>query len=259
MIVLLSPAKKLLPITTPYLEETTHPLFEEKTTELLTILKNLSPSDLARLMHLSEALADLNYHRYQTFYRNQCPPSHAYPAVFLFQGDVYQTLKANQWDKKTLAFAQQHMVILSGLYGLLRPLDLIQPYRLEMSTKLASTSSQNLYDFWKETITNALNRQLAQEANPLLVNLASVEYFTAIDTHRLHAPLLTIHFKEQIGNQLKVIGIHAKKARGAMACYINQHQLLDAESIKQFSGLNYRYCEQSSDAQHFNFIRTTAS
>ena len=255
MLTLLSPAKKLLTINKPYQAPTTNPLFQQKTAELIGLMKALSAADIANLMHLSHDLAEINYQRYQAFHTDHCPISHSYPAVFLFRGDVYSSLHADQWSEPSLAFANSHLLILSGLYGLLRPLDSIQPYRLEMGTKLNNACGKNLYDFWKDSITNAINKYLSCDEKPLLVNLASSEYFNAVDTKKLKAPLLTIHFKEQKGNQLKVVGIHAKKARGAMANYICTQQIDEPEKIKQFNLLDYQYCEKSSDPQNFNFIR----
>jgi uncharacterized protein len=257
MLTLLSPAKKLLNFNKPYLEATTTPAFHKKTDELIGLMKSMSVSSIAQLMHLSETLAELNYQRYQAFYRESCPLSHCYPALFLFQGDVYQSLKAGEWDRATVEFSQSHLAILSGLYGLLRPLDLIQPYRLEMGTKLPNNCGKNLYDFWQITITNELNNRLLSEETPVLINLASTEYFSAVDKSLLKAPLITIHFLEQKNDQLKVVGIHAKKARGAMANYIMTEQIENIEKIKEFSLLNYRYCEKSSDGENFNFIRET--
>ena len=257
MLLLLSPSKKLLPFRKPYLGETTDPIFLQKTRELTTALKEFSPSDIGRLMHLSDALAKLNYERFQAFQTNNIPSTITYPAVFLFRGDVYESLQSDTWDKNALAFASGHLLILSGLYGLLRPLDAIQAYRLEMGTRLSNSCGKNLYDFWKKAITEELNQRLSKEKNPLLLNLASTEYADAIDKNLLNSPMLTIHFKEQKGNQLKVIGIYAKKARGAMANYILTHQIDDAETIKQCTVLNYRFCEKSSDENHFNFIRSS--
>lgn len=255
MLTLLSPAKKLLKFDQPYSENTTQPIFAKQTAELIQLMKKKSIAEIARLMHLSDDLAELNYHRYQAFRLESCPASQSYPAIYLFQGDVYQQLQAQLWDKKTLDFSQTHLAILSGLYGLLKPLDSIQCYRLEMGTRLANSCGNNLYDFWQSSITEALNQQLAHHTNPVLVNLASTEYFGAVNTHQLKAPLVTIHFKERKGNQLKVIGIHAKKARGAMANFICQHQIDNVEKIKSFTVLNYHYCDKSSDSEHFNFIR----
>lgn len=255
MLILLSPAKKILHSTLPYQGFTSNPVFEKKTDELIRIMKTKTQTDIAKLMHLSQALAALNYQRYQSFSLGNRQDSFTYPAIFLFQGDVYQNLKPQAWDEKTLEYAQTHCAILSGLYGLLRPLDAIEPYRLEMGTSLRTDYGTNLYAFWGSLITQELNQRLACLNNPLLINLASTEYFNAIDTKKLTAPLLTIHFQEMKNNQLKVIGIQAKKARGAMASYILQHQIEDKERIKAFNLLNYTFCERSSDEQHFYFIR----
>lgn len=256
MLTLLSPAKKLLTIEHPYCEETTEPMFKEKTAALIDLMQAMSISDIAKLMHLSKDLAELNYQRYQSMLPGKTTQPTRYPALFLFQGDVYQTLKAAQWNPSTLAFSQEHLGILSGLYGLLKPLDEIMPYRLEMGTKLVNASGKNLYDFWQTTLTVELNERLAAQDNPLLINLASAEYFKAVNTRLLKAPVITIHFLEKKENQLKVIGIHAKRARGLMANYIMTNKIDDLESIKQFNESDYRYCAKSSDKQHLHFIRS---
>lgn len=256
MLTLLSPAKKLLMIEHPYSKETSKPMFKEKTAVLMELMRGMSISDIANLMHLSKDLAELNYQRYQSMLPGKATQPTPYPALFLFQGDVYQTLKATQWNPSVLAFSQEHLGILSGLYGLLKPLDEIMPYRLEMGTKLVNASGKNLYDFWQTTLTSALNERLAAHDNPLLINLASTEYFKAVNTSLLKVPLITIHFLEKIDNQLKVIGIHAKRARGLMANYIMTNKIDDLESIKQFSESNYRYCARSSDTKHLHFIRS---
>lgn len=255
MLVLLSPAKKLLNFDKPYSGKTTKPVFQKKANELIAVMKDLSVSSIAKLMHISNDLAELNYQRYHSFCRENCPVSQGYPAVYLFQGDVYRALQVNTWDHAALEFADSHLAILSGLYGLLKPLDFIQPYRLEMGTRLATAYGKSLYDFWQTDISHELNKQLASQRTPILINLASEEYFKAVDTSRLKFPQLTIHFREKNNNQLKVIGIYAKKARGAMAKYLMQQQIDDVDAIKQISILNYRFCKKSSDSQHFNFVR----
>lgn len=255
MLILLSPAKKLLPFTEPYLKLTSNPVFEKKTDELIHVMKTKTAQDIAQLMSLSCELATLNYQRYQAFSLGKSPLSSSYPAIFLFQGDVYQSLKPQLWDEKTLNYAQSHCAILSGLYGLLRPLDAIMPYRLEMGTRLKTDYGSNLYQFWGTSITEEINKRLAAVSNPLLINLASSEYFSAVNLQKLTAPLLTIHFQEKKNNQLKVVGIQAKKARGAMASYILQHQIEDPEHIKAFDLLGYKFCEHHSNEAHFYFIR----
>lgn len=255
MLILLSPAKKLLNLEKPYQEGyTSQPIFSKKTAELVKLMKSKSRQDIAALMHLSSALADLNYHRYQDF-SSEYPCPQSYPALFLFQGDVYQGLEASRWDKAAVDFSQNHLLILSGLYGLLRPLDLIQPYRLEMGTRLINASGNNLYDYWTQSISHELNQRLSASENPILINLASVEYFKAVDLKSIKFPVISIHFKEHINGQLKVIGIYAKKARGAMASYLMQHQFDEVDSIKQFKGLNYRYSEKESDRKNLVFVR----
>lgn len=255
MLIVLSPAKTLRDIDKPWTKSATHPVFLSKTAELMTIMKAMSVADIAHLMQLSWALAELNYKRFQDFSTDNPNNSTAFPAVFLFQGDVYQSLQANTWDNKAIDFSQTHLAILSGLYGLLSPLDMIQAHRLEMGTKIATATGRNLYDFWSNLITAELNKRLVQHQNPLLVNLASSEYFGAVNSKALNTPLLTIHFQEVKNNQRKVIGVHAKKARGAMANYIIQNRIDDKRGIAQFNQLNYQFCHDSSDEHHFYFIR----
>jgi cytoplasmic iron level regulating protein YaaA (DUF328/UPF0246 family) len=251
MLMLISPAKKLLTPDKPYQHQVTNPLFPEKTEELAKILKQLNATDLARLMKISAELAKTNHHRFQLFEQSL----ESYPAIFLFRGDVYKSLDVDEWDKSSLDFSQSHLRILSGMYGLLRPLDLIQPYRLEMGTTLANSCGKNLYDYWKLTVTTELNNQIASHARKIVLNLASTEYSSVVDTKLLKAPLVTVHFKEKKGPDLKVIGIHAKRARGAMARYVSQHQLDDIDSVRAFDVLNYQYVETQSDENNLVFVR----
>lgn len=254
MLILLSPAKKMLKSPKLYPEDTSAPFFAEKTKILVELMKSKSTHDIARLMDLSADLAMLNFERYQNFvvegYSEQ-----AYPALFLFQGDVYQGLQANTWMPDTINYAQAHLRILSGLYGLLNPLDAIQPYRLEMGIRLANPAGNTLYDFWQEVVTQALNQQLALEKNPVLVNLASTEYFKAVNEKKLNYPVITINFYEKKNNQLKIVGIHAKKARGVMAKFLMQQQIDDIEGMKQFHELGYSFHHASSSEKHLDFIR----
>ncbi|WP_298626934.1 peroxide stress protein YaaA [uncultured Legionella sp.] len=251
MFTLLSPAKKLLSISTPYANEVTEPLFLEKSNVLAKLMKSKSVGEIAQLMDLSQELAVLNYDRYQKFDIK----SPSYPALLLFQGDVYQGLSANSWSQDDIEFSQSHLRILSGLYGLLRPLDLIQPYRLEMGVHLANPKGNTLYDYWRDPVTKALNEQLASDPNPVLINLASNEYFKAVDAKKINHPIVTINFYEQKNNQLKMIGIYAKKARGLMAKYIIQNRIDSLEQIKEFSESGYLYNEHSSKEHYLDFIR----
>ncbi len=250
MLILLSPAKKLLKSTTPYLGKTSQPLFTNKTNKLVKLMQSKSVHEIATLMDLSPDLASLNFERYQQFDKQQ-----AYPALFLFQGDVYQGLQANTLQPSAIDYAQSHLRILSGLYGLLNPLDSIQPYRLEMGVRLENPCGKNLYNFWQETITQALNDELAGQKNPMLINLASTEYFKSIDEKKINYPIKTINFYEKKNDQFKMIGIYAKKARGVMARFLIEHQIDNIEQVKAFNLLGYTYNPNTSSDHHLDFIR----
>ncbi|MBN9229334.1 MAG: hypothetical protein BGO90_12020 [Legionella sp. 40-6] len=254
MIILLSPAKKLLDVKKPYSGKTTRPQFLAQTNSLIEIMRSKSVAEIAKLMDLSESLAQLNFTRYQEFQENGDSPK-AYPALFYFQGDVYQGLQAKTWDTSTVDYAQNHLRMLSGLYGMLRPLDLMQPYRLEMGTHLENSHGKTLYDFWQNRLTAAINEELAEQKNPLLINLASTEYFKAIDQKQLQFPILTIDFYERRDGELKMIGIYAKKARGLMAKFIMQQQIDEPEGLKGFQDAGYLFASDHSSATHLSFIR----
>ncbi|MFI4919548.1 MAG: peroxide stress protein YaaA [Legionellales bacterium] len=255
MLTLLSPAKKLLAINKPYTQNTTLPQFDSKTLELVSLMKSKTKEDIAGLMSLSQALATLNFDRYQEFVLQDPQLSQTYPALLLFQGDVYQSLQAACWDNTSIEYSQCHLAILSGLYGLLRPLDRIQPYRLEMGVRLANPCGNNLYNFWQTSITSALNQQLAEHDNPVLINLASTEYFKAVDEKKINYPTVTINFYEKKNTELKMIGIHAKKARGAMARFLMRNQIDDLETLKTFTDLGYRFNHDSLSERHIDFVR----
>ncbi|MBL7480990.1 peroxide stress protein YaaA [Legionella bononiensis] len=255
MFTLLSPAKKMLTISKPYNDDTTDPVLIKNTITLAKLMKSKSIEEIAQLMDLSRDLAVLNYERYQQFQLKNVSPLHSYPAVYLFQGDVYQGLVANTWKNEDLEYSQSHLGILSGLYGLLRPMDRIQPYRLEMGVHLVNPKGTNLYEFWREPITKALNERLAAQANPVLINLASTEYFKSVDLKKIKYPIVTINFYEHKNNETKMIGIYAKKARGLMAKYLMHNRVDTIEQIKHFSDSGYRYNEKSSSEQHLDFIR----
>jgi uncharacterized protein len=256
MLILISPAKKLLSPSNPFFETTSQPQFSLYTNQLIKIMKSKSVADLARLMHLSADLAHLNYERYQHFFLNEVPPNASYPALFLFQGDVYQGLQAKNWTQEDINYSQEHLAILSGLYGLLKPLDTIQSYRLEMGIRLENPKGATLYDFWSEIITGYLNEQLSLHKNPFLINLASTEYFKSVDQKKLKHPVVTINFYEQKNNEIKMVGIYAKKARGVMTKYLIQNRIDNLEQIKSFNELDYRFNESSSSSHHLDFIRT---
>ncbi|MBA2709576.1 MAG: peroxide stress protein YaaA [Tatlockia sp.] len=255
MLIILSPAKKLLSFTKPYPGLTTDPLLKDEMTELAKLMKSKSAEQIGKLMNLSKNLACLNYERYQVFNLEKAPLASSYPALELFQGDVYQGLSAKSWTDEDKHYAQKHLCILSGLYGILRPLDRIQPYRLEMGVRLANPKGETLYDYWGQSLTKMLNQQLALNSNPMLINLASREYFKVLDQKNLSFPVLTIHFIEQKNNKAKIIGIHAKKARGLMAKFLIQKRVENLGKIKEFCDLGYRYCEETSSEMLMNFIR----
>lgn len=254
MLVLISPAKKLASKKPPYLGKTSLPRFCAKTEQLVELMKEKSPEQIAALMDLSPQLASLNFDRYQRFNLNPDFDS-ATPALFLFQGDVYQGLQAAKWSDKEVAYAQDHLAILSGLYGILKPLDCIQPYRLEMGTKLVNGEGENLYQFWRHVVTERINEQLMVDASPWLINLASNEYFKVINEKELKFPLVNIHFYEQKQQQIKMIGIYAKKARGMMAKYIIQQQINTIEKLQDFNEGGYQFNPQTSSESQLNFIR----
>jgi cytoplasmic iron level regulating protein YaaA (DUF328/UPF0246 family) len=255
MLILISPAKKLLTEIQPFPGKTTEPQLMPHTQKLIKIMKSKTVKDIAKLMDLSANLAELNYERYQHFQsENHLAPT-AYPAILLFQGDVYQGLQAKTWDTDELNYSQNHLGILSGLYGLLKPLDLIQPYRLEMGVHLATPRGTNLYDFWGELITYKVNEQLSTHENPILINLASTEYFKVIHADKLKYKMITINFYEHKNNQIKMIGIYSKKARGMMSAYLIKNQIKDVDGIKDFSQDGYTFNEETSTSQHLDFIR----
>ena len=249
MLTLLSPAKKLANVNT-LCYHTTIPRFLDKTHQLISTLKEKSTEDLMTLMHISHDLAALNHKRYQDFSISNSTSGCA--AIDMFQGDVYQTLKANTFDTDTRAYCQTHLGILSGLYGLLRPLDAIQPYRLEMGTRLKNAMGKDLYQCWRETVTKQLN----QDAHSFILNLASLEYSSVIDEKLLSVPLINVHFKEQKQQKLVIVGINAKKARGAMAREIMINRIETIERLKQVCVLHYQYDESASTESELIFIKT---
>lgn len=254
MLTLLSPAKKLLQNLIPYTNETTEPGFINETHQLVDIMKGKTTEQIAALMDLSNDLAKLNYERYQHF-NFESNPLQSHPSLYLFQGDVYQGLAAKSWSEATVAFSQQHLGILSGLYGLLKPLDRIQPYRLEMGVRLSNPSGNTLYAFWKEIITRAINEELSLHKNPLLINLASTEYFKVIDEKKCAYPIVTINFYERKNNEIKMIGLFAKRARGMMAKYIMEQQIDNLEQITAFKESGYQFNKETSSERHIDFIR----
>ncbi|MDX8384517.1 MAG: peroxide stress protein YaaA [Ghiorsea sp.] len=252
MRIVISPAKKLneQPLSTDIPHSM--PLFLPQAQELINIMREKDSFAVAELMKLSMKLADLNVSRFQQWHA-PFNTANAKQAVFSFAGEVYQGLDVESLNTDDIVFAQNHLRILSGLYGLLRPLDLMQAYRLEMGTRLKNTAGNNLYDFWGSSLTDQLNTELADES--CLINLASQEYFKAIQSKRVRCPIITPVFKENKGGMYKVIGIYAKRARGLMVRYIIQHKITDAASIKGFAMDGYTWNPSLSDGEKWVFTR----
>ncbi len=253
MFAVISPAKKL-DFSEPVRGITTQPQLIDETEVLLDETRRLLPSDLSKLMKISDQLAELNYGRFQSF---ELPftEDNAKQAIFTFNGDTYVGFDAKTLDDEGLDFAQDHVGILSGLYGLLRPRDLMQPYRLEMGTRLQNPRGKDLYAFWGDRITTAINCALEGHAEPVLVNLASNEYFKSVKKKELRAEVVTPVFRELKDGKTKVIGLMAKRARGMMARYIVEKRIESPKALKKFKEGGYRYVAAESTDTEWVFIR----
>lgn len=254
MLVLLSPSKTLEFSDDLILEDYTQPQHLNEAEELVDHMRNFGPEELGKLMNISDKLAHLNYDRFQQF-KTPFTKDNARQALLAYSGDVYDGISIKEYDEQDFDFAQSQVRILTGLYGVLRPLDLIQPYRLEMSTKIQPKGYKNLYDFWKEQITTSLNDALKKHQNHYVINLASNEYFKAIDPKSLDAELVHPVFKENKNGQCKTIAIHAKKARGMMTDYIIKNRISDPEDLKGFDYAGYAYNEEMSGSREWVFTR----
>ena len=258
MLILISPAKKLDFKQPAPTEISTQPKLLEYAEQLIHILRTHSAVDIAELMTLSMPLAELNTTRYDAWH-TPFDLTNAKQSLWAFRGDVYQSMDADTCNMDDIHFAQSHLRILSGLYGLLRPLDLIQAYRLEMGTRLANPRGKNLYDFWGDTITQHIQQALIEQGDNMLINLASQEYFKSVRPPRMDANIITAHFKEWKNGQYKTIGIYAKRARGLMSRFIIQHQLSQADDLRAFNIEGYRWNNELSDKNNLVFTRTTNS
>lgn len=249
MITLLSPAKKLNFDPFESQLEITRPRLVDDTREIASVAKQQSASDLKRLMHISDKLAQLNAERFMAFDLDGRSNS-AKPAGLTFDGDVYWGLEAKSMDQDTLAYAQDHLRILSGLYGLLRPMDAIQPYRLEMGTKMKNPRGKSLYDFWGSRISETLEADLAGHSDRTVVNLASNEYFNAVDRNALSSPVITASFLNVKDGEARRLMYHVKFARGLMARWIMDNNLDRAEGLKDFNAEGYTFdAKASTDAE----------
>jgi len=221
---------------------------------LIKELRKLKTGDIKKLMGVSENIAKLNIDRYKNF-KTPFTLSNARQAIFAFKGDVYSGIEIDKFTAADLVYAQDHLRILSGLYGCLRPLDLIQPYRLEMKTKLANSRGDNLYQFWGEDITENINRVLSKQDEPVLINLASAEYFKSIKPKLLKGRLLNINFKEIKDGKSRVVAIFAKRARGMMTDYILRNRIEKPAAIKKFKTGGYKFSKNDSDDSQWTFVR----
>ena len=254
MLTVISPAKTLDFETPAPTDVFTQPAHLRQSRQLIKRLRNLSAYDLSDLMNVSENIANLNVDRYK-HWKTPFTSVNARQALFAFKGDVYIGLDAYSMDSANIEFAQKHLRMLSGLYGLLRPLDLMQAYRLEMGTRLDTDQGSNLYQFWDNRITDAINAELKTMDNPVLVNLASNEYFKSIKAKSLGGNIVNPIFKEYHNGKYKIISFFAKKARGLMARYIIDHELTQAEAIKDFNLEGYSFDGDLSQGKDWVFSR----
>jgi uncharacterized protein len=254
MLFLLSPAKSL-DYETPVGDIThTMPLFTQQSARLIQVLKTQTPQQIAHLMDLSDSLAALNVGRYQAF-STRFTAKNSKQAVLAFDGDVYDGLQAKTLSHSQLEWAQNHLCILSGLYGILRPLDRMQPYRLEMGTRLVTEAASNLYQFWGRQIADYLNQRAQQDTSPVVVNLASQEYFKAVDLKVLRARVIECVFEDYKNGQYKVISFFAKRARGLMARYAITHQVATPKTLEAFQADGYRFDGAASRPERLVFRR----
>ena len=254
MLIAISPAKTLDYETPPVTRTHTKPMFLKQSRQLINNLRNYSALDLAELMNLSMKLSELNFERYHAW-KTPFTFNNAKQAALAMKGDVYTGLDAETLNEEGFDFAQRHLRILSGLYGVLKPLDLMQPYRLEMGTRLPNEHGKDLYAFWGETITRALNKDLKAQGDDILINLASNEYFKSIKPKLVEGRIITPQFKEKKNGSYRMIGVFAKKARGLMSRYIIDKKLQDPQAIKRFKVDGYRYNKQLSKDDQWVFTR----
>lgn len=254
MLAIISPAKSLDFDTPPVTRRYSTPDFLPEAGVLIDELAKLAPDEIARIMGISTKLGDLNYRRYAEW-KTPFDPTNAKPAALAFTGDVYMGLSSWTFDARDFNYAQKHLRILSGLYGLLRPLDLIQPYRLEMGTRLANRRGEDLYAFWGDRLTTALNQAIVDQGQRVLVNLASKEYFAVLQPEAIDARIITPTFKDLKNGKYKFLSFFAKKARGLMAAYLIKERVTTLKGLKAFDSEGYRYSEDQSRGDDWVFLR----
>ena len=254
MLTVLSPAKTLdyeSPLPT---KKFTIPAMKAEIGELVSVMSTKSPDDLAKMMHISDGLAHLNHDRFQEF-EEEFTRRNSRPAITAFKGDVYQGFDVGRFSERDFTHAQKHVRILSGLYGVLRPLDLMQPYRLEMGSSLVTDKGKDLYAYWGSKITNALNEDLAKYRSKVLVNLASKEYFSAVKPDELDGRIVSPAFKDFNRGEYRIMSFFAKRARGDMAAWMVLNRISSAKALREFDGMGYQYSPEHSTPASPTFIR----
>ena len=254
MIIVLSPAKRLQIQNITEIDCISVPRFLLKSKELIDILKGKSINEIKELMSLSDNLSELNFNRYQNWDKNH-NYKNSKPAIDLFFGDAYKTIDAKSFNNKELKLLNKKLIILSGLYGMLRPFDLIQEHRLEMGTKLKNKEGDNLYDFWRNNLTEEFNKILSKEKNPTIINLASNEYFKAINKKQLNYKVLNVDFKEEKNGKYKTVAIFAKQARGLMTRFIVENNIDKINELTAFDYAGYAFSQDLSNEDNLVFIR----
>lgn len=258
MLILLSPAKSLDYESPLLCERSTQPRLKAETSELIRQLQELSVAEIADLMRISDKLAELNYDRFQGF-AESFTKSNSRQAIFAFVGEVYQGMSLADWSVDDFSIAQDKLRILSGLYGVLRPLDLMQPYRLEMGTRFENNRGKNLYQFWGDRITDLLNADLKKSDSDVVLNLASNEYFSAVTPSKLDGHLVSPVFKDEKNGKYKIISFYAKRARGLMADFVIKNNLKQVSDLQQFTAAGYAYDTESSTEAKPVFLRSEAT
>ena len=254
MLTVISPAKTLDYDSPALTTEFTQPAHLHQSRKLVRRLREFASPDLSKLMGVSSSIAELNHERFRRW-KTPFKPDNAKQALFAFKGDVYIGLKAETMSQENIVFAQDHLRMLSGLYGVLRPLDLMQPYRLEMGTRLDTDWGSNLYQFWDTRITRALNSEMKAIGSDILVNLASIEYFKSVNPQSIKGQVITPVFKDYLDGKYQIIGFFAKKARGSMARYIIDNEIRQIDDIRQFNREGYAYDPSNSTDQEWVFTR----
>jgi len=254
MITVVSPSKTMNFDDTLTHEHLSQPQFLEEANKVAAAMEKLSKKKLQKLLDINDSLAELNFSRYKEFVKRP-GYDHGRPAIYAYRGDVYNELEIQHYNDRDLEFANKHVRILSGLYGILRPLDNIQPYRLEMGTKLKVGRKNNLYDYWGDKMAKTIAKELERHDEELVINLASNEYFKAINVKNSGLSILNIHFKEKVGNEYRVKGFNAKRARGIMLNFIIKNKVDISEGLKDFAMADYSFNKSLSDDNNFVFTR----